>query len=282
MPTRPPSTVDLTGEAIHWDLADGVTYGGYLQLPRILSAQAPNTAEHDELLFIIIHQTAELWMKLVLHEIDGAAACLREDRVRPALKMFARVARVLEQLTHAWSILTTMTPADYLKFRASLGQSSGFQSHQYRQIEFKLGEKNAALARVHESDADNHAAVMAALSNPSIYDETLRLLARAGFPIPESATERDWAEPYAPSDEVEAAWRTIYLDTETHWEHYELAEKLVDIEDRFLQWRFNHMTTVERIIGKKRGTGGSSGVHYLEKALDVRFFPELWSVRTTL
>ena len=276
------SSVDVSKEDIHWDFKDAMSYGGYLGLDRLLSAQTCLTDEHDEMLFIVIHQVGELWMKLVLHETEGGIANLQRDEVGPALKMFARVSRIQEQLIHAWDVLSTMTPADYLAFRDALGQSSGFQSFQYRTLEYRLGNKNAALARVHKDNPPAHKMVTRALELPSLWDETLRLLARRGYAIPQDKIERDWTRPYEPSAEVEDVWRTIYRDSETHWEAYELGEKLVDLEHKFQQWRFNHMKTVERIIGYRRGTGGTSGVSYLVKALDLRFFPEIWTVRTSL
>ena len=276
------TSVDLEGEAIHWDPEDGLSYGRYLRLDQVLSAQTPLSEEPDEMMFIIIHQASELWLKLCLHELDGAIALVRGDAVRPAMKNLARIARIQEQLTQSWSVLATMTPADYLRFRDRLGQSSGFQSWQYRRLEYRLGNKNKALARVFAGEPDHEAVVREALEAPSLYDETLRYAARRGLPVPDAALKRDWTEPYAPSAEVEAVWRTVYLDTARWWETYEFAEKLVDLEQKFQQWRFNHMKTVERIIGFRRGTGGSSGVGYLVKALDLRLFPELWTVRTQL
>jgi tryptophan 2,3-dioxygenase len=276
------SRVDVSGEDIHWDFKDAMSYGGYLGLDRLLGAQKPLTREHDEMLFIVIHQVGELWMKLVLHEVEGGISHLRKDEVGPALKMFARVSRIQEQLIHAWDVLSTMTPADYLAFREALGRSSGFQSFQYRTLEYRLGNKNAALARVHKDNPPAHQMVTRALELPSLWDETLRLLARRGYAIPASRVERDWREPYEPSAAVEDVWQTIYRGSDTHWEAYELGEKLVDLEHKFQQWRFNHMKTVERIIGYRKGTGGTSGVSYLVKALDLRFFPEIWTVRTSL
>ncbi|PWE17172.1 tryptophan 2,3-dioxygenase [Marinicauda salina] len=282
MSDRFKTSVDLAGEDIHWDPDAGLTYGSYLKLDAVLSAQSPLTDEHDEMMFIIIHQASELWLKLCLHELDAAIAHVARDETRPAMKMLARIARIQEQLTQSWAVLATMTPSDYLKFRDALGQSSGFQSWQYRMLEYRLGNKNAALARVHKGDPDAHARVLEALNAPSLYDETLRFAARQGLAIPEAALERDWSEAYEASDAVEAAWKQVYLDTERWWELYEFAEKLVDLEQKFQQWRFNHMKTVERIIGFRRGTGGSGGVSYLVKALDLRLFPELWTVRTQL
>ncbi|MEE2566607.1 tryptophan 2,3-dioxygenase [Hyphobacterium marinum] len=276
------TSVDVSGEDIHWTPEGGLTYASYLGLEQVLSAQAPLTAEHDEMMFIIIHQASELWMKLCIHEVSSAIACLEKGDIGPALKMLSRVARIQEQLTQSWSILATMTPTDYLKFRDQLGQSSGFQSHQYRVLEYRLGNKNPAMARVHKANPPLHKAVVAALEAPSLYDVTLSLLAKAGFDLADDVTKRNWAEPYKPSQAVEDAWKAVYEDVETYWELYELAEKLVDLEHKFQQWRFNHMKTVERIIGYRRGTGGSGGVSYLVKALDLHFFPELWTVRTSL
>ncbi|MGJ3230411.1 MAG: tryptophan 2,3-dioxygenase [Oceanicaulis sp.] len=276
------TSVDLDGEDIHWEPEGGLSYGRYLDIETVLGAQHPVTGEHDEMMFIIIHQASELWMKLCLHELDAAIENVRTDKTRPAMKMLARIARIQEQLTQSWAVLATMTPADYLRFRDKLGQSSGFQSWQYRCLEFRLGNKNPKLARVFRKEPDAEAKVLAALEAPSLYDETLRFAARSGMAVPEAAVERDWSLPYTASSGVEAMWRMVYLDTATHWELYEFAEKLVDLEQKFQQWRFNHMKTVERIIGFRRGTGGSSGVGYLVKALDLRLFPELWTVRTSL
>ena len=277
-----PTSVNLEGEDIHWTPEGGLSYGRYLALDEILGAQKPLTGEHDEMMFIIIHQASELWLKLCLHELEAAITYVRADEVRPAMKMLARIARIQEQLTQSWAVLSTMTPADYLKFRDKLGQSSGFQSAQYRTLEYRLGNKNAALAKVHESDPAAFTAVLEALNKPSLYDETLRYAARSGLPVPGSALDRDWSQPYQPAAAVETMWREVYLDTARWWEAYEFAEKLVDLEQKFQQWRFNHMKTVERIIGFRRGTGGSGGVSYLVKALNLRLFPELWTVRTTL
>lgn len=274
------SHVDLSGEDIHWDT--DLSYGQYLQLDRILSSQHPLSSEHDEILFIVIHQATELWMKVCLHEVRGAINAIQRDRLRPAFKMLSRLARIQDQLKHSWDVLSTMTPFDYLKFRDKLGRSSGFQSYQYRIMEFAIGNKNPAFLKVHESEPDVHKNLQAALDAPSLYDETLKLLARRGFSLPDTVLERDWSEPYQPSKAVEDVWLEIYREAEANWDLYELAEKLVDLEHQFQTWRFAHLKTVERIIGHKRGTGGSSGVPYLTKALDLRFFPELWSVRTRL
>jgi tryptophan 2,3-dioxygenase len=274
--------IDLTGEKIHWDLEGGLTYTTYLQLAKILGAQSPISTHHDEVLFIVIHQVSELWMKLSLHELRAVVRQIRGNDLDPAFKMLARVARIQSQLVDSWDVLSTMTPFDYSSFRGELGRASGFQSHQYRALEFVLGNRNRDLIEVHRADEKVHEGLREELRKPSLWDESIRLLSRRGFDIPPQYVERDWAEPYVPHAKVEAAWLAVYRDVATHWDLYELAEKLVDLEHKFQQWRFNHMKTVERIIGHKRGTGGSSGVGYLQKALGLRFFPELWSVRTSI
>ncbi len=276
------SHVDVSGEDIHWDFSEDMSYGRYLRLDDLLGAQHRLTDAHDEVLFIVIHQVAELWMKLCIHELTGAIKHIKKDDFGPALKMLTRISRVQEQLIGSWRVLGTMTPSDYLVFRDSLGHSSGFQSVQYRTLEYTLGNKNPAMARVHEGDPAAYAVVQKALTQPSIYDEVLAALARAGFAVPEEALTRDWSQPYKTDPRIEDVWREIYHDLERHWPYYELGEKLVDLEDKFQQWRFSHMKTVERIIGYRKGTGGTSGVAYLEKALALRFFPELWTVRTSL
>ncbi|MEE3626183.1 tryptophan 2,3-dioxygenase [Nitrospirillum sp. BR 11752] len=272
--------VDLSGEGIHQ--RPDLSYGAYLGLDQLLSAQHPRSDQHDELLFIVIHQASELWMKLSLHELRAALHQIQADDLGPALKMIARVSRIQAQLIQSWDVLATMTPADYSLIRPHLGQSSGFQSFQYRQLEFLLGNKNAGMITVHQGDPAIHAELMAAYAQPSLYDETLRLLHRRGFAIPAGLLDRDWTEPHQAHPAVEAAWLAVYRDPHEHWELYDLAEKLVDLEYRFQQWRFSHMKTVERIIGFKPGTGGTGGVSYLVKALDLKFFPELFSVRTSL
>jgi tryptophan 2,3-dioxygenase len=269
-------------EGAHTDFQGEMSYGDYLRLDELLACQKPLTARHDEPLFIIIHQATELWMKLAIHELKAAIACFRRDELRPAFKMTARVSRIQNQLIQSWDVLSTLTPADYLTFRAELGHSSGFQSYQYRMIEFLLGNKNEAMMAPHRHRADIHAALDAVLRAPSLYEEALRLLHRRGFAIAPEVVERDFRTPYRAHRSVEAAWLQVYRDTERHWDLYELAEELVDLEDSFQQWRFRHVTTVERIIGGKRGTGGTAGVAYLRKALDIRFFPELWDLRTAL
>jgi tryptophan 2,3-dioxygenase len=264
------------------DFSQALSYGDYLHLDQVLSAQHPLSPEHNEMLFIVQHQTSELWMKLMLHELEAAMHAIAQDHLAPAFKMLARVSRIMEQLVHAWDVLATMTPPEYSAIRPYLGPSSGFQSWQYRCIEFRLGNKSAALLKPHEHRPERLAPVQAAYIAPSLYDEALRLLARRGLPVPASHTERDWTQPYTASAEVEAAWLAVYRAPEQHWALYQLGEELADLEDAFRLWRFRHVTTVERIIGFKRGTGGTSGVSYLRKMLDVVLFPEIWSLRTAL
>lgn len=259
-----------------------MSYGDYLAIDQILTAQRCRTAAHDELLFIIQHQTSELWMKLALHELDAARRCLGQDRAQEAFKMLARVARIFEQLNSAWDVLRTMTPADYTTFREDLGQSSGFQSWQYRLIEYAVGNRNPAMMRPHAHRPDLMALLSAELARPSLYDESLRHLARLGLPVPEDVLTRPVAEPWQAHDGVMQVWQSVYRAPDKYWQAYELAEKLVDFEDYFRRWRFNHVTTVERVIGFKRGTGGTSGVGYLRRMLEVRLFPELWDLRTGL
>jgi len=281
-PRSAPASVDLAGEKIHWDLGSSMSYGDYLALNDLLACQHPRSGEHDEMLFIIMHQASELWIKLCLHEVQAAIEQIGRDELGPAFKMMARVARVQMNLVQSWEILSTMTPFDYSRFRDALGKSSGFQSHQYRMLEYRLGNKNRETARVFENKPDVHAQVVAALEAPSIYDASLDLLHRRGIPVPEQTRVRDYSLPYTAEPRVVAAWRAVYRDVEKHWDLYELAEKLVDLEYRFQLWRFSHMKTVERIIGGKMGTGGTSGVAYLKKALDLVFYPELWTVRTEI
>lgn len=264
------------------DFARRMSYGDYLRLDQVLAAQAPLTDAHDEMLFVIQHQTSELWMRLAIHEIAAARARIAEGDLAPAMKMLARVSRIFEQLNSAWDVLRTMTPSDYTRFRESLGQSSGFQSRQYRVIEYMLGNRNAAMLKPHAHDEAATASLRDELGRPSLYDEALRLAARGGLPIPEAVLARDVSQPHAFDEGVMEAWRQVYLAPEAHWRLYELAEKLVDLEDYFRRWRFNHVTTVERVIGVKRGTGGTGGVSYLRRMLEVELFPELWRVRTVL
>ncbi|WP_291735676.1 tryptophan 2,3-dioxygenase [Leisingera sp. F5] len=258
-----------------------MSYGDYLSLDMLLNAQKTWTNIHDEMLFIIQHQTSELWMRLAIHELSAARERLLGGQARQAFKMLARVARIFEQLNSAWDVLRTMTPSDYTAFRDELGQSSGFQSHQYRQIEFMLGNRNKAMLRPHAHRPDILALLEAELKQPSLYDVALKALAQS-FDLPDEVLNRDVSEAYQPHEAVQAAWTEVYRDTEAHWELYELAEKLVDFEDYFRRWRFNHVTTVERVIGFKRGTGGTGGVSYLKRMLDVELFPELWHLRTEL
>jgi len=264
------------------DFSQDMSYGDYLQLDAILSAQQPLSPAHDEMLFIVQHQTSELWMKLMLHELHAAIGHIAQDDLAPAFKMLARVSRIMEQLVHAWDVLATMTPPEYSALRPYLAQSRGFQSHQYRCIEFAMGNKNAAMLQPHAHHPDRRAVVDAAWRAPSLYDEALRLLARRGLPVPASHIERDWTRPYEASEAVEAAWLQVYREPRQHWDLYQLAEELADIEDSFRLWRFRHLTTVERVIGFKRGTGGTGGVSYLRKMLDVVLFPEIWTLRTAL
>lgn len=263
-------------------LRPDISYGEYLDLGRILSAQHPRSDQHDELLFIIIHQASELWMKLSVHELAAARENIIGDDLGPALKMIARVSRIQAQLIQSWDVLATLTPSEYNRIRPFLGQSSGFQSYQYRLLDFILGLKNPDHLRVHETDPAVHAALKHRLEATSLYDEALRLLARRGFAIPSSHLDRDWTAAYHADSHVEAAWLAVYRDPEGYWDLYELAEKLVDLEFRFQQWKFAHMKTVERIIGYQRGTGGSEGAAYLRRTLETCFFPELFKVRTNL
>ena len=271
-------------QGITTDLRDRLTYGGYLHLDTLLSAQRPlsDPPHHDELLFIIQHQTSELWIKLVIHELRAAIDMLRQDRVDTCLKMLARVKTIQRQLTEQWSVLETLTPSEYLEFRHVLGPASGFQSLQYRLVEFLLGNKNAEMLRVFAHDATGHAELEAALRSPSLYDEFLRYLARHGHAVPPALLERDWSKPHQRSPELIPVYKRIYEHTREHWDAYHLCEQLVDVETNFQLWRFRHMKTVERIIGYRRGTGGSSGVAFLKQALELTFFPELFEVRTTI
>ncbi|NMM87310.1 tryptophan 2,3-dioxygenase [Rhodococcus sp. SRB_17] len=272
----------VRAEHAQLDFRQRMGYGDYLQLDAILGAQKPLSPAHDEMLFIVQHQTSELWMKLMLHELHAAIALIAQDQLPPAFKMLARVSKILEQLVHAWDVLATMTPPEYSAIRPYLGESSGFQSYQYRRIEFALGNKNAAMLQPHAHHPARLTQVQAAFEAPSLYDEALRLLARRGIDVPASHLERDWTQPYAADPAVEQAWLTVYRDPQRHWDLYQLGEELTDLEDAFRLWRFRHVTTVERIIGFKRGTGGTGGVSYLRKMLDVVLFPEIWSLRTSL
>ncbi len=266
------------------DLAGRTTYGDYLQLDRLLSAQVPRSQppHHDELLFIIQHQTSELWMKLLAHELFAVIRYIQSDNLEPSFKCLARVAQIQRMLFEQWSVLETLTPNEYLEFRGALGQASGFQSHQYRTLEFLLGHKDAQGLGPFRHQPSVHTELERLLESPSVYDEFLRHLARKGHAVPRECVERDWREPYEKHDAVVQVFRHIYENTSEHWDAYEMCEKLVDVEERFQLWRFRHMMTVMRVIGFKSGTGGSSGVGFLRRALDLRFFPELWDVRTEL
>lgn len=269
---------------IHTDLGERLTYTGYLKLPTLLGAQAPLSSpeHHDELLFIIQHQTSELWMKLIVHELRAAMGFVRADELEPSFKILARVKHIQSQLYNQWAVLATLTPSEYLEFRHVLGPASGFQSHQYREIEFLLGNKDASALRVFEHDDEVHARLSATLNSPSLYDEFLRYLSRRGMDVPRECVERDWSEPYEANAGLLPTLKRIYEQPRDHWDAYEMCEKLVDIEESFALWRYRHLKTVERIIGFKRGTGGSSGVPFLRQAIDTRLFPELWDVRTEL
>jgi tryptophan 2,3-dioxygenase len=269
-------------EKAQLDFSKSMSYADYLQLDAILNAQKPLSPDHNEMLFIIQHQTSELWMKLMLHELRAAISAVARDELSSAFKMLARVSRIMEQLVHAWDVLSTMTPPEYSAIRPYLGNSSGFQSAQYRCIEFALGNKNATMLQPHAHRPDLLAQVQSAYESPSLYDEALRLLAARGLAIPATHTQRDWTLPYVESLEVEQAWLVVYRDPEHHWDLYQLGEELTDLEDAFRLWRFRHVTTVERVIGFKRGTGGTGGVSYLRKMLDVVLFPEIWKLRTDL
>ena len=275
-------------EGARLDFSSNMSYGDYLHLDEVLGAQHPLSPAHDEMLFIVQHQTSELWMKLMLHELRAAVLAVAEDRLGAAFKMRARVSRILEQLVHAWDVLATLTPPEYSAIRPYLAQSSGFQSWQYRCVEFLLGNKSAAMLKPHAHAPARLAEVEAAWRAPSLYDESLRLLARRGLALPASHLQRDWTQPYAASAEVEQAWLTVYRAPEgmgnghPHWDLYQLGEELTDLEDAFKLWRFRHLSTVTRIIGHKPGTGGTSGVGYLRRMLDVSLFPELWQLRTDL
>ncbi len=288
-PTAPPDgTAAARHEGARLDFSAAMSYGDYLHLDAVLGAQHPLSPAHDEMLFIVQHQTSELWMKLMLHELRAAVAAVASDRLGAAFKMLARVSRIMEQLVHAWDVLATMTPPEYSAIRPYLAQSSGFQSWQYRCVEFMLGNKSAAMLKPHAHAPARLAEVEAAWRAPSLYDESLRLLARRGLALPPSHLQRDWTQPYCASAEVEQAWLTVYRAPEgggnghPYWDLYQLGEELTDLEDAFKLWRFRHLSTVTRIIGHKPGTGGTSGVGYLRRMLDVTLFPELWQLRTDL
>jgi len=273
---------DAQWHGAQMDFSKDMSYGDYLGLNQILHAQHPLSPNHNEMLFIIQHQTSELWMKLMLHELQAVREQIRKDELPPAFKMLARVARIMDQLVHAWDVLATMTPPEYTAIRPYLGASSGFQSFQYRELEFILGNKNANMLAVHQVVPEHHALLERELRSPSLYDEAVRLLARSGLPVSQARLDADPTKPTAHDDSVLAAWLEVYRDPEQHWALYELAEKLVDMEVAFRTWRFRHVSTVERIIGFKTGTGGTAGVSYLRKMLDVVLFPELFALRTAL
>ncbi|MFC0199394.1 tryptophan 2,3-dioxygenase [Paracoccus rhizosphaerae] len=275
-------TYDPSTDGAQMDFQRRMSYGDYLQIDRLLSAQLPLSSAHDEMLFIVQHQTSELWMKLALFELDAARARIASDNTPEALKMLTRIARIFEQLNSAWDVLRTMTPWEYSQFRDDLGQSSGFQSWQYRAIEYAVGNRNPTMLRPHAHRPEIMAKLEAELARPSLYDEVLRRIFRLGLPVPEAVLSRDTSQPWQMDEGVLTAWAEVYRDPARHWEAYELAEKLVDFEDYFRRWRFNHVTTVERVIGFKRGTGGTGGVSYLRRMLEVELFPELWRVRTAL
>jgi len=275
-------TTPADHEGARLDFSGAMSYGDYLRLDTMLGAQQPRSSDHNEMLFIVQHQASELWMKLVLHELSAARDHVRRDDLQPAFKMLARVARIMAQLNQSWDVLSTLTPAEYSSFRDSLGASSGFQSYQYRRIEFLLGNKSAVTMEPHRHRPDLFEPLAQALAEPSLYDEAIRVLAKRGLPIDPACVERDWRVCHAFNESVCAAWVEVYRNTQKHWDLYELAEKLVDLEDAFRQWRFRHATTVERVIGFKRGTGGTAGVAYLRRLLDIVLFPELWRARTEL
>jgi len=269
-------------DSIHTDFKDDMSYGDYLSLDKILSAQNPLSNQHDEMLFITIHQTSELWLKLAGHELNEAVGNIREGNFGHAFKVISRVKQIFNQLTQSWNILSTLTPVDYLKFRDALGHSSGFQSYGYRKLEFLLGNKNADLLKVHQATPTIHQELEDIHNKPSLYDEVIKVLASKNLGISADVLTRDFSQPYQLDNSVLNAWIEVYKNADEHFELYELAEKLIDIEDAFQQWRFKHMYTVQRIIGNKMGTGGSSGVGFLKKALDISFFPELFELRTHL
>jgi tryptophan 2,3-dioxygenase len=274
--------VDLSDEEVHWDLGESPSYSQYLNLDKLLNAQHPLSYQHDEMLFIVIHQVSELWMKLCLHELNATVDCVRRDDLGPTFKMLARVSTIQQQLLQSWDVLATITPYDYSAFRNTLGKSSGFQSPQYRMLEFLIGNKNADTIKVFRADREVYGLLERALRAPSLYDEVLRLLSRRGLDVPAGAIDRDFTQPYQASKQVAAAWLSVYHNSVKEWDLYELAERLVDLDYKFQLWRFAHVKTVERIIGNKRGTGGTGGVSYLTKALELKFFPELWTIRTSM
>jgi tryptophan 2,3-dioxygenase len=277
-----PQRVDLSDEKVHWDLGASQSYSEYLQLDKLLDAQKPNSFEHDEMLFIIVHQASELWMRLFLHELGAVFEFVRRDELDPSFKRLERISRVQAQMLATWDVLSTMTPFEYSAFRNTLGRSSGFQSPQYRLLEFQLGNKNPDLVMVHKRDPKAYETLRRALEGPSLYDEALRLLSRRGYGVPEDYLSRDFSQPYVPNKQVAGAWLGVYHNADKDWDLYEFAERLVDLDHKFQLWRFSHLKTVERVIGYKSGTGGTAGVSYLAKALELKFFPELWQIRTSM
>lgn len=269
-------------EGMVTDFEKEMSYGDYLQLDQVLSSQRLLSGHHDEMLFIVIHQTSELWMKLILHELTAATEHITEGRLEPSFKMLSRISRIQQQLIQSWNVLSTLTPSDYMEFRDKLGNSSGFQSFQNRMIECAMGQKNKRILTVFRHQPSLYESMMASLNRPSIYDAAIGALAARGFSIDESILNKDWSEPYMENESVEKAWLAVYRDVHQYWDLYELAEKLVDIGSQQQAWRFNHMSTVERIIGQRMGTGGSTGVNYLKKVVEQPFFPELWTLRTKL
>ncbi|WP_047984747.1 tryptophan 2,3-dioxygenase [Ornithinibacillus californiensis] len=264
------------------DFKEKMTYGDYLQLESLLDSQKRLSNHHDEMLFIVIHQVSELWLKLMIHEIEAATEAIQNKEYQAAFKMLARVSKIQSQIIHAWDVLSTLTPSEYMEFRSLLGNASGFQSYQYRLVEFVLGYKTPHIVKIYEKDPVLHERLQAAFEAPGLYDVAIQSLAKEGFSINQSVLERDFSQKYQQDPTVADAWLEVYRNKDTYWNLYQLAEKLVDIEDWFQQWRFRHMKTVERIIGLKTGTGGTSGVAYLKKVLDHYFFPELWDVRTKI
>jgi len=277
-----PDDLRASRDGASLDFSFDMSYTDYLHLDEVLAAQHPLSPDHNELLFIVQHQTSELWMKLMRHELGAATDALARDELHLTFKMLSRVSKIMEQLVHAWDVLATLTPPEYSAIRPYLGNSSGFQSWQYRCIEFAAGNKSAVMLRPHEHRPDLLEAVTHALHTPSLYDEALRALARRGLSVPTHKLDRDWTQPYTADAAVEAAWLEVYRDPEHHWDLYQLGEELTDFEDAFRLWRFRHVTTVERVIGFRRGTGGTSGVGYLRAMLDVVLFPEIWTLRTSL
>ncbi len=269
-------------KSLHTDFKEKMTYSDYLGLDTLLSSQHPLSNHHDEMLFIVVHHVSELWMKLILHELNSAIQDIQTDHFRSSFKKLARVSRIQEQLKSVWDVLSTMTPSEYMEFRNKLGNASGFQSYQNRLIEFALGYKTEYVLKIYEKERELHQILQEAYKAPSIYDVSIHALARAGLPIDADVLNRDVSITHKSNESVKQAWKTVYKNVEQYWELYELAEELTDIEDLFQQWRFRHMKTVERIIGFKKGTGGSGGVSYLKKVLDQYFFPELWELRTEL